>query len=74
MQMKPVKKTQFAGLNNKRFYFHDGIASLPFRHFLLDRVREEKEKYQADLHIKIQKKKKKNVSGISENRPCLAVF
>ena len=57
--MKPVKKTPFAGLNNKRFYFHDGIASLPFRHFLLDRVREEKEKYQADLHIKIQKKKKK---------------
>ena len=74
MQMKPVKKTQFAGLNNKRFYFHDGIASLPFRHFLLDRVREEKEKYQADLHIKIQKKKKKNVSGISGNRTCLAVF
>ena len=72
--MKPVKKTRFAGLNNKRFYFHDGIASLPFRHFLLDRVREEKEKYQADLHIKIQKKKKKIASGISENRPCLAVF
>ena len=71
--MKPVKKTPFAGLNNKRFYFHDGIASLPFRHFLLDRVREEKEKYQADLHIKIQKKKK-NVSAISENRPCLAMF
>ena len=62
--MKPVKKTQFAGLNDKRFFFHDGIASLPFRHFLLDRVREEKEKYRADLHIKIQKKKKKNVSGI----------
>ena len=59
MQMKPVKKTQFAGLNNKRFYFHDGIASLPFRHFLLDRVREEKEKYRADLHIKFQKKKRK---------------
>ena len=73
MQMKPVKKTQFAGLNDKRFYFHDGIAFLPFRHFLLDRVREEKEKHPADLHIKIQKKKK-NVSGISENRPCLAVF
>ena len=72
--MKPVKKTRFAGLNDKRFYFHDGIAFLPFRPFLVDRVREEKEKHQGDLHIKIQKKKKKNVSGISENRPCLAVF
>ena len=57
--MKPVKKTQFPGLNDKRFFFHDGIASLPFRNFLLDRVREEKEKYRADLHIKIQKKKRK---------------
>ena len=25
MQMKPVKKTQVAGLNDKRFYFHNGI-------------------------------------------------
>ena len=58
MQMKPVKKTRFAGLNDKRFYFHDGIAFLPFRPFLLDRVREEKEKHPGDLHIKIQKKKK----------------
>ena len=33
IQMKSVKKTQFAGLNDKRFYFHDGIVSLPFGHF-----------------------------------------
>ena len=56
MQMKSVKKTQFAGLNNKRFYFHDGIVSLPFQQFLLNKVREEKEKHRADLHIKIEKK------------------
>ena len=24
MQMKSGKKTQFAGLNDKRYYFHDG--------------------------------------------------
>ena len=53
MQMKSVKKTQFSGLNNKRFYFHDRIVSLPFGHFLLNKVREEKEKHRADLHIKI---------------------
>ena len=36
---KSVKKTKFAGLNDKRFYFHDGIVSLPFGHFLLNKVR-----------------------------------
>ena len=55
MQMKSVKKTQFAGLNDKRFYFHDGIVSLPFGNFLLNKVREEKEKNRSDLHAKIKK-------------------
>ena len=36
MQMK------FAGLNDKCFYFHCGIVSLPFGHFLLEKTREEK--------------------------------
>ena len=57
MQMKSAKKTQFAGLNSKTFYFNYGIVSVPFGHFLLNKVREEKEKHQADLHIKILKKK-----------------
>ena len=34
MQMKSVKKSQFAGSNDKRFYFHDGVVSLPFGHSL----------------------------------------
>ena len=56
MQMKSAKKTQFAGLNDKHFYFHDGIFSVPFGHFLFNKVREEKEKYREDLHTKILKK------------------
>ena len=56
MQMKSVKKTQSAGLNDKCFYFHDGIVSLPSARFLLNKVREEKEKHRPDLHIKIFKK------------------
>ena len=55
MQMKSVKKTRFAGSNDKRFYFHDGIVSLPFGHFLLN-VTEEKEKHPPELHTKVQKK------------------
>ena len=58
MQMKPVKKTQFAGLNDKCFYFRNKIISLPFGHFFLNKVREEKEKHRANLHTKIKKKKK----------------
>ena len=43
----------------KRFYFHDGIVSLPFGHFLLEKTREEKEKRRNELYTLIQKKKKK---------------
>ena len=59
--MKSVKKTQFAGVNDKCFYFHGGIVSLPFGHFLLKKLREEKEKHRADLHTKIWKKKCMNL-------------
>ena len=45
MQMKSVKKIQFAWSNNKRFYFHDGIVSLPFGHFLVNKVTEAKKKH-----------------------------
>ena len=56
IEMKSVKKTQFAGLNDKRYYFDDGIVSLPFGHFLLTKVREEKEKYRTNLHTIIKEK------------------
>ena len=56
VQIKSVKKTQFAGLKNKGFYFHDGIVSFPFGYFFLNKVREEKEKHRTDLHTKIQTK------------------
>ena len=51
MQMKS------AGLNDKRFYFHDGIVSLQVGHFSLNKVREEKEKHRAELRAKIFLKK-----------------
>ena len=48
--MTCVNKTQFTGLDDKRIYFHGGIISLPFRHFLLNKVREKKEKYKTEIH------------------------
>ena len=56
MQMKSIKKTQFSGFNNKQFYFHDGIVSLPFKLFLLNKVREVKVKHRVDLRTKFEKK------------------
>ena len=55
--MVHVNKTQFAGLNNKRFYFNDGMVSLPFGHFLLNKVREQKEKHKTEIQYKIHDKK-----------------
>ena len=54
--MKQVKKTQFTGLNDKRFYCHDGIVSLPFGHALLKILRKEKEQYRSNIYNKIHKK------------------
>ena len=54
MQMKSVRKAQFAGLNDKRFSFHDGIVPIPFGHFLLEKAREEK--HRNELLRLIQKK------------------
>ena len=41
-QKKNKKQKQFAGLNDKRFYFHDDIVLLSFGHFLLEKTRKEK--------------------------------
>ena len=49
MQITCVNKTQFPRLNDKRFYFHDDIVSSPFGHFLLNKVREKKEKYKTEI-------------------------
>ena len=38
MIKKTVVKTKFSQLNNKRFYFPDGIVSLPFGHKNLQQI------------------------------------
>ena len=53
--MKSVNKTQFAGLNNRRYYFHDGIVSLPFGHFLLEKVRKKKKNIVQNYILKLKK-------------------
>ena len=56
MTMTSVNKVQLARLNHKRYYFSDGIVSLPFGHPTLNKVREYK-KSLPKIHTVTQKEK-----------------
>ena len=56
MQMNTVNKIQFGQLNDKRFYFPNGIVSLPYGHFLFDELRKERGQ---NRNIQLQVKDKK---------------
>ena len=58
MTMTSVTKVQFASLNDKRYYFSDGIVSLPFSHPSLKEVRNYK-KSLPKIHTVISKEKNK---------------
>ena len=58
MKMTRVNKVKFAQLNDKRYYFSDGIVSLPFGHPLLDKIREYKLSLK-DIKSKIKDEKEK---------------
>ena len=53
MQMKSISKVQFGQLNDKHFYFSNGILSLPYGHPVLEKVKKQKDKYR-DIHKIIQ--------------------
>ena len=58
MKITKVSKVKFGSLNDKRYYFSDGIVSLPFGHSLLLIVREIK-KYFPKIHTVIEKEKER---------------
>ena len=58
MTMTTANKVKFASLNDKRYYFSDGIVSLPFGHPFLKTVREYK-KSLSKINISIAKEKDK---------------
>ena len=55
MRMQSKSRGQFAGLNDKRFYFYDGIFSMPFGQPLLEKLRKEKKK-ETHIHLHIKEK------------------
>ena len=71
-----ISKIQFGKLNDKRFYFSNGILSLPYGHPLLEKVRKQKHKYR-DIHKIIQTKKDqflKEETKVIENIPRLDIL
>ena len=56
MTMTSVNKVKFASLNDKRYYFSDGIVSLSFGHPSLNTVREYKKSF-SKTHAVIAKEK-----------------
>ena len=76
MQMKSVRKVQSGKLNDKRFYFSNGIISLPFGHPYLEELRKEKHKYR-HIHKAIQRKQDdflKEESKVVEKIPRLNIL
>ena len=76
MQMKSVIKVQFGKLNDKRFYFSNGLISLPFGHPYLEELRKEKQRHRA-IHKVIQEKKYdflKEESKVLQNHPIFNVL
>ena len=56
MKMNSVNKVQFTSLNNKRYYFSDGIVSLPYGHPLLSKIHQIKKAY-PKIHKVIEQEK-----------------
>ena len=76
MQMKTVSKVQFGQLNDKRFYFSNGISSLPYGHPSLEKARKQKNKYR-NIHKVIQTKKDeflKEENKVIQNNPRLDIL
>ena len=58
MMMMTVNKVQFASLKDERYYFSDGIVSLPFGHPSLSELRDYK-KFLPKIHTVIKEEKDK---------------
>ena len=65
MIMTSTNKVKFAQLNDKRYYFSDGIVSLPFGHPLLEEIRNYKKSFK-DIKLVIEDEKEKFLKDENE--------
>ena len=73
MQMKLVNKVQFGQLNDKWFYFSNGLIPLPYGHPYLESLRKEKHKYRA-IHTRKKFEFLKEESKVIEKIPRLHIL
>ena len=76
MQMKTVSTVIFGQLNDKRFYFSNGISSPPYGHPSLEKARKQKNKYR-NIYKVIQTKKDeflKEENIVLQNNPRLDIL
>ena len=59
MKMVSVSKNKFANLNDKRFYFMNGISSLPFGHPYLNEARNAKLSFKTNIEQNVEEQSKK---------------
>ena len=62
VRTQSISKSQFAGLNDKRFYFYDGVVSMSFGHPLLEKLRKEKKK-ETYIHLHIKGKREEYLNA-----------
>ena len=58
MTTHTIKKNKFAQLNNKRFYFPNGIISLPFGHKYLEEIENYKNEKGQNWKVLLERKRK----------------
>ena len=56
--LETIEKCKFAQMNDKRYYFEDGIISLPFYHPYLNEINEQKTNKKEKIENWILKEKK----------------
>ena len=59
MVLKKIEKLKFAQINDKRYYFSDGIVSLPFSHPLLHEINQFKKEKKQKIELYLQEEKHK---------------
>ena len=80
MIMTSINKVKFASLNDKRYYFSDGIVSLPFGHPSLREITEYKKSLEEihnvieDEKFKILKEENKIVNSIERLRILRSIY
>ena len=59
MVLKKIEKSKFAQINDKQYYFSDGIVSLPFSHHLLHEINQLKKEKKQKTELYLQEEKHK---------------